>query len=48
METKANGLVVVQFMSLDVSAVPIWCWSPRDVLECYVAIPKKWTLIPAK
>ena len=40
-------------MRLDVSVVPIWCWSPREVLESFrflvcIGILKKQALIPVK
>lgn len=43
---KANDWVVVQSTRLDISAVPIWCWSPGGFLRSclsavYIGILKK-------
>ena len=32
-EGKVKDLVVVQSTRLDVSAIPVWCWSPTEALE---------------
>lgn len=46
--------VTVQSIRLVVSAVPVWCWSPRVILEncqfsvACIGILKKWVLMAAE
>lgn len=50
---KATNPVITSSVTLGVSTIPAWCWSPREVLErcqvsVYTGILKKWVLTPAE
>ena len=50
---KVKNSGIVQSIRLDVSVVPIWCWSARGCLEScwasvYTGIMKQWVLIRVK